>query len=165
MKKWLQRIRGAVGIGLTWAAGWAPVGALTGLVTAAFLHFPLGILVPNFAIMFGVLGFFGGAIFSTVLGLADGRRSFDQLSFRRFVAWGALGGFVLGAIAATGGILGAGLTVFGVVITVTSTLLGAGSAAGTLAIARGTQGQGLPKGGGARAELAGARRELPGRGN
>jgi hypothetical protein len=35
MQKWLQRIRGAVGIGLTWAAGWAPLGAITGWVTAA----------------------------------------------------------------------------------------------------------------------------------
>jgi hypothetical protein len=28
MKKWLRRIRGAVGMGLIWAAGWALVGVL-----------------------------------------------------------------------------------------------------------------------------------------
>ena len=32
MKKWLRRIRGAVGMGLTWAAAWAPVGVLMGTI-------------------------------------------------------------------------------------------------------------------------------------
>lgn len=141
MKKWLQRIRGGVGIGLTWAAGWAPVGALTGWVTGVLLGFPLGVVVANYAVMFGVLGFIGGAIFSTVLGLAEGRRSFDQLSLPRFVAWGALGGLLLGGLAVTAGLLGAGLTTLGAVIAGTSTLLGAGSAAGTLVVARAAQDQ------------------------
>ena len=35
MNTWLQRIRGAIGIGLTWAAGWAPIGAITGWITAS----------------------------------------------------------------------------------------------------------------------------------
>lgn len=136
MKTWLRRIRGAIGTGLTWAIGWAPVGAITGLLTAAFLDFPLGIVAGNYAQMFGVLGFVGGAIFSTVLSLAEGRRSFKELSLPRFVAWGALGGLLLGALAATAGLLGAGITTLGAVITAAATLLGAGSAAGTLVIAR-----------------------------
>ena len=145
MKNWLQRIRGAIGIGLTWAAGWAPIGAITGWVTAALLGFPLGVVTGNYAVMFGVLGFIGGTIFSTVLSLAEGRRSFNQLSLARFVAWGALGGLLLGGLAVTAGLLGAGLTILGAVIAGTSTLLGAGSAAGTLAIARAAQGRALPK--------------------
>jgi hypothetical protein len=48
MKKWLQRIRGAIGIGLTWAAGWAPIGAITGWVTGVFLGFPLGVVTANY---------------------------------------------------------------------------------------------------------------------
>src|SRR5688500_18109716 len=86
----LQRIRGAIGMGLTWAAGWAPIGAVTGWVTGAALGFPLGVVTANYAVTFGVLGFIGGTIFSTVLRLAEGGRSFDQLSLPRFVAWGAL---------------------------------------------------------------------------
>ena len=31
MKKWLRRVRGALGMGLIWAAGWALVGVLIGL--------------------------------------------------------------------------------------------------------------------------------------
>jgi hypothetical protein len=136
MKKWLQRIRGAIGTGLTWAAGWAPLGAVTGWVTGLVLGFPLGIVTANYAVMFAVLGFIGGTIFSAVLTLAEGRRSFDQLSLPRFVAWGAVGGLLLGGLATTAGLLGAGLTTLGAVIAGASTLLGAGSAAGTLVIAR-----------------------------
>lgn len=145
MKKSLQRIRGAIGIGLTWAAGWAPIGALTGWVTGQVLGFPLGVVTTNYAVMFGVLGFMGGTIFSTVLSLAEGRRSFDQLSLPRFVAWGGLGGLLLGGLAVTAGLLGAGLTMLGAVITGASTLLGAGSAAGTLELAKAAHRQALPQ--------------------
>jgi hypothetical protein len=148
MKKWLQRIRGAVGIGMTWGAGWAPVGAITGWVTGMILGFPPALLTVNYAVMFGVLGFAGGTIFSTVLGLAEGRRSFDQLSLARFVAWGGLGGLLLGGLAAAAGLLGAGLTILGGVMMGASTLLGAGSAAGTLVIARSARRQALPEEGG-----------------
>jgi hypothetical protein len=143
MNKWLQRIRGAVGIGLTWAAGWAPVGAIAGWVIGMFLGFPLGAVTANYALMFGVLGFIGGTIFSTVLSLADGRRSFDQLSLPRFVAWGALGGLFLGGLAVSAEVLGAGPTMLGAVITGASTLLGAGSAAGTLVIAKAAHSQAM----------------------
>ena len=57
MKKWLRRIRGAVGMGL-----------------------PLPVLA--------IPGFFGGAFFSTVLGIAGRRHRFDELSLPRFAAWG-----------------------------------------------------------------------------
>jgi hypothetical protein len=144
MKKWLQRSRGAIGIGLTWAAGWAPIGALTGWVTAMVLGFPLGVVTTNYAVMFGVLGFLGGTIFSTVLSLAEGRRGFNQLSLPRFAGWGGLGGLLLGGFAVTAGILGAGLTTLGVVITAAATLLGAGSAAGTLVLARAAHNRVLP---------------------
>ena len=145
MKRWLQRVRGAVGIGLTWAAGWAPIGAITGWVTGVLLGFPLSVVSVNYAVMFGVLGFIGGTIFSTVLGLAEGRRSFNELSLPRFVAWGAIGGLLLGGLAVFAGLLGAGTTGLGAVIAGTSTLLGAGSAAGTLAIARAAQSRTLLK--------------------
>ncbi len=143
MRRWLQRIRGALGIGLTWAAGWAPIGAIFGLVTGVLLGFPLVAVTVNYALMFSALGFIGGAIFSTVLGVAEGRRRFDQLSLPRFVAWGALGGLVLGGFAVSAQLLGAGFSTLGAVIAGTLTLLGAGSAAGTLAIARAAHGRAL----------------------
>ena len=136
MQSWLQRVRGAIGIGATWALGWAPIGAITGWVTATLVDFPPIVVAANYATMFGVMGFLGGAIFSTVVRLADGHRSFDQLSLPRFVGWGAVGGLVLGGLAVLASLLGAGLTSLGAVIVGATTLLGAGSAAGTLVVAR-----------------------------
>jgi hypothetical protein len=165
MQNWLQRVRGAIGIGATWAAGWAPIGAVTGWVTATLLDFPPSVVAANYAAMFGVLGFVGGTIFSTVLRLADGHRSFEQLSLPRFVGWGALGGLVLGGLAVSASLLGAGLTALGAVIVGATTMLGAGSAAGTLVVARaaGEEQALLVEGGsGTNAPLAGLKaRRLP----
>jgi len=166
MRKWLRRIRGAIGMGLTWATGWAPVGAVTGWITGLVLGFPLGGIAVNYAVMFGVLGFVGGTIFSTVLRITEGRRTFDELSLPRFVGWGALGGLVLGGLSVMIGLLGAGLGTLGAVMAGVATLLGAGSAAGTLAIARRADDRHLlgVGGEGDRAELGGdERREALGR--
>ncbi len=37
MKKWLKRIRAALGMGLTWAVAWGGVGAILPLVVSMFL--------------------------------------------------------------------------------------------------------------------------------
>jgi hypothetical protein len=91
---------------------------------AADVPFPLG---------FGMLGFFAGVLFSGVLGLVEGRRSFSEMSLARCAMGGGLGGLLLSGIfvpAAGLGVeslVGLGL-VFGVA--------GAASAAGSLALAR-----------------------------
>lgn len=137
MKKWLQRIRGAIGIGVTWAVGWAPVGALTGLITGVVLGFPLGGIAAHYAEMFGVLGFVGGTIFSAVLRRTEGRHRFDELSLPRFAVWGAIGGLSLGTLAVTAGIVGlGGITPVTVAVVCAAGLLGAGSATTSLALAR-----------------------------
>jgi hypothetical protein len=93
MKKWLRRIRGAIGMGLIWAMAWFGAGMilLLGLLLltggpGADVPFPLG---------FGALGFLAGVTFSGVLGIIEGRRRFDQLSLPRFAGWGAVSGFLL----------------------------------------------------------------------
>lgn len=156
MKKWFRRIRGAIGIGIAWAAGWAPIGAVVGFFTGLALGFPLGGIATNYGILFGVLGFVGGAIFSTVVRIAEGGRRFEQLSLPRFTAWGALGGLLLGGLAVTAGLLGSGFSTLGAVMAGVATLLGAGSAAGTLAVARAAEAHPSLEegGGGARAGLA-----------
>ena len=119
-------------MGITWATAWLPVGAITGWVTGMLLGFPVAGIVINSSMMFGFLGFVSGTAFAALLGAVDGRRRFDQLSFPRLIAWGALGGlFAIGA-----GLVGLSFSGFGVVAIGVVTLLGAGSAAGTLAIAR-----------------------------
>jgi hypothetical protein len=141
MSGWLTRARGAIGIGLTWAVGWAPIGAVTGWITATFLGFPLGVVATNYAVMFAALGLICGTFFSALLTLAEGRRSFEELSMPRSVAWGALGGVVLGGLSVFAGLLGAGPTVIGAAIVTSCALLGAVSAAATLALARAAQGR------------------------
>jgi hypothetical protein len=143
MKTWVQRIRGAVGIGVTWAVGWAPIGAIIGWITAAVFGFPAGAVTANYALMFGLLGLLGGAMFSSLLSLTERHRGFHELSMPRFVAWGAMGGLALGGLSVAAGLLGAGITTLGAVMAGTVTLLGAGSAAATLAIARAADPGGL----------------------
>jgi hypothetical protein len=92
MKKWLRRIRGAIGMGLTWAVAWFGAGLVLLLVVgfgAADVPFPL---------FFGLLGFFAGVLFSGVLGFVEGHRRFDQMSIPRFAGWGGVGGFLLAVV-------------------------------------------------------------------
>jgi hypothetical protein len=136
MTQWLRRIRGAIGMGLTWATAWFGAGMilLLGLLlvtgsTGADVPYPLG---------FGAFGFVAGVTFSVVLGIVEGRRRFDQMSLPRFAGWGAAGGLVLSAVFVVVVALAEdpaflrNLVVLGPVFAVA----GAGSAAGALALAR-----------------------------
>jgi hypothetical protein len=91
VRKWLRRIRGAIGMGFTWAAAWFAVGLVPRWV------FGFNADVP-FPLVFGVLGFMAGVTFSGVLMLTESRRGFDQMTLSRFAAWGAVGGLLLSAI-------------------------------------------------------------------
>lgn len=126
MGKWRRRLRGAVGIGLTWAAAWFGAGMLLLLVVgpdAADVPFPL---------FFGLLGFLAGATFSTILGALAARRTFSELSLPGVAVWGALGGVGL----AVAFVLAAGLGSVLLVLAPVFGVAGGVSAAGTLAIAR-----------------------------
>ncbi|MCL7976340.1 MAG: hypothetical protein M8862_01140 [marine benthic group bacterium] len=127
MNRWIRRIRGALGLGLTWGLAWFGAGMALLLVVgpdAADVPFPLG---------FGLLGFLAGVTFSGVLGLVEGRRSFDQMSLPRFAGWGAVGGVIFsGVFVAVAGLGGAALAILAPVFAVSS----AACAAGSLALAR-----------------------------
>ena len=136
MKKWLRRIRGAIGMGLTWAGAWFGVGMLMmlGLLlvtgsTGADVPYPLG---------FGAFGFVAGVTFSGILGFVEGRRRFDQMSLPRFAGWGAAGGFFLSALFVVAVALTEDITFLNnlLVLGPVFAVAGAGSAAGALAIAR-----------------------------
>ncbi len=130
MKKWLRRIRGAIGMGLTWALAWFGAGVILLLVVgfgAADVPFPLG---------FGLLGFLAGVTFSGVLGIVEGRRRFDQMSLPRFAVWGGVGGLLLSGIFVLAVALAGDTTLEILVLGPVFALAGAGSAAGSLALAR-----------------------------
>ena len=67
-----RRTCGAMGLGLTWAAGWTPVGSVTGFAVGAAPGLPSpAVPATNYAVMFGVLGLVAGVIFAAVLRLAQ----------------------------------------------------------------------------------------------
>ena len=146
MKKWLRRIRGAVGMGLTWAVGWALFGVLIGVTSVLLPGLPWHLFFEVFDAPLPALaipGFVGGALFSAVLGIAGRRRRFDELSLLRFGAWGAVGGLLLSLVPAAMTAVGLASAAPGVdlwLITATISgpmaLLSAVSATGSLALAR-----------------------------
>ena len=115
---WLRRLRGALGMAVTWGIAWAVPALLVGV--------PAWILA----------GMIAGAGFSVALGIAESRSGLDQLTPKRVAIWGAVGTVGASLVAMplflmiSGGALKV-LPFLGVV-----GVLGAGSAAGTLAIAR-----------------------------
>ncbi len=155
---WLQRIRGVMSMGLSWAGLWSAIGALVALLPGTMTApYPIpGEWLVRFAaqlaIQFAAFGFVGGATFSLVLVAAEGGRRFDQMSLVRFAIWGAVGGVMMWAAR---GVIGESVrsvlvsigmpgpswahAVSGGVIVV----LGAGSAAATLALARSVDDQEL----------------------
>ena len=152
MRKWLRRIRGAVGMGLTWAAGWAVAGILIGVTSKLLPGLPWDFFFEVFDAPLPALavpGFFGGVFFSLVLGIAGRRRRFRELSLPRFAAWGALGGLLLilfpfalvavGLASSEGSSIGAWQAV--AVLGPLFVLLGAVSASGSLMLARMTEGR------------------------
>ena len=136
MNRWIRRIRGAVGLGLTWAAAWGLVGPLllslaTGVLTGG-QQFAIPLL--SSVVSLALSGLVGGGAFSVLFGLAEGRRTFDEMSLPRFAGWGALAAMpicgtvlVLSGVTWISGILG--------MVAITA-LLGAGSASASLALAR-----------------------------
>lgn len=86
MRKWLRRIRGAIGMGVTWAAALFVVGFVPRWVLGFYADLP-------FPILFGALGFIAGVIFSGLLVLTEGRRRFEEMSLPRFGAWGPRAAF------------------------------------------------------------------------
>ncbi len=140
MKKWLRRIRGVLGTSLTWAAAWFGAGMifLSGLLVFGVAPVGIGLaaVIAN-SVLLAVAGLIGGGIFSTVLGITEGRRRFDQMSLPRFAGWGALGGLLLSALVLSTGGSGGTFPILGqVILGSVVTLMGAGSAAGSLALAR-----------------------------
>ena len=144
MRKWLRRIRGAIGMGFTWGAAWSGAGIVLAVVTRFRADAP-------FPLVFGVLGFIAGVIFSALLALIEGGRTLDQMSLPRFAGWGATGGLLLSALFARAASLG-----WGDVLAVAPTfaLACAVCASGSLAMARRTVRRDLPESRGETAEAA-----------
>lgn len=141
MRPWLRRLRGAVGMGLTWGAVGFFLGGLIELIWNVWPGFPLGPLVDIWPAALAYPGVLGGAAFSVVLGIAGRRRRFEELSLPRFAAWGAVGGLLVSLIPAAMVAVGLASTTIPV-WQITASLAGpfalggAVAASGSLALAR-----------------------------
>jgi hypothetical protein len=158
MRTSLRRIRGAIGMGVTWAAVWFAAGSVPRWVFGVNTDAPLPLI-------FGLFGLVAGMVFSAVLALTEGRRGFDQMSLPRFAVWGAMSGLLLSALFAKAASLG-----WGDVLALAPTLAVASaiSAAGSLAMARRAARQELPdsRGNTAQVEVTDhEKRKLPGGAN
>jgi hypothetical protein len=97
MKRILRRLRGVVGIGLTWAVGWGLVGGLLTAILRIFRpgDFDAGENELVAAALFAMAGFLCGTAFSLLFALAERRRAVDDLSVLRSAVWGGLGAAAL----------------------------------------------------------------------
>ena len=135
MTKWLRGIRDVALMALAWAAAWAPIGVLLGLIVD-----PDGSMDEMWVAVGGYPGFLCGAVFCAVLVGTKGCRRFDELPASRVGALGAASGVLVGSLpfvllasnqtASLSGWL-VGSLVFGSIV-----LLSAVSAAGSLALAK-----------------------------
>lgn len=140
VKELLRRLRGAIGMGLTWAIGGILVGGGIELIHNIWPN-PLGAAVDIWPAVLAFPGFFGGIAFSAVLGVVGRRRRFDELSMSGMAAMGAVGGLMVSLIPAA--MVGLGLATPNVPVwEITLALLGpftlggALAASGTLGLAR-----------------------------
>ena len=143
---WLRRIRGAIGMGITWAIVWGLAGLGIGALSLVTPWLPWDTFFRVFDAPLPALavpGFVGGMLFSLVLGVAARHRRFEELSLPRFTAFGAVGGVLLSLVPAATlgaglGTLREGLNIWQLTaaISIPTVLLGAASAAATLSIAR-----------------------------
>ena len=132
---WPRRIRDAVLMGLAWAAVWAPIGVLVGLIVD-----PDESMDEMWPAIGAYPGFLCGAVCSMALGVAKGRRRFNELSLSQVGAWGAASGLLVGllpfvglASSEPGGRRG---LLLGAIIVTSFALLSAASAAVSQALAK-----------------------------
>jgi hypothetical protein len=139
MRKLLRKLRGLLGVGITWGTLWAGIGAGIGFV--------LGVISPEiwgwsnpileWAVGMGAYGLVSGMGFGALLSLGEGRRTILDLSLPRVAFWGVLGSAVVPVLFGWAGAFEASVTVVDILEAVAVTgFLGGTFAPGSVAIAR-----------------------------
>ena len=93
MNRLVRKLRGLLGVGLTWGAVWSVIGAGIGTV--------LGVVAPEmwgwtsrvfeWTIGLGLYGLVSGAGFGALLALREGHKTIFGVSLRRAAIWGVVG--------------------------------------------------------------------------
>jgi hypothetical protein len=140
MKGFLRRLRGIIKTGLVWAVGWGGLYGAFLLVAWAFgaeAQWDLSLVLRGVVFNVGGKGFIAGSSFGVILSILERHKKLEALSFKRIALWGSLAGLVIIAK------LGAISYLSPVII---YTVLGVGSATGTVALAKRASGRELPEG-------------------
>src|SRR5215510_11682351 len=92
MRNWLRRWRGILGMGLTWAVGFA---AFFLMLTAVIGYFDPDSIDPGespilFARIGALIGFITGSTFGVLFSFAEARKRILNLSLVRAGLWGAI---------------------------------------------------------------------------
>lgn len=137
MTGWLRRFKGAIGMGLIWAATGFMAGGVIELIHNIWPN-PIGAAVDIWPMMLAIPGLFGGLGFSLVLAIAGRHRRFDELSIGRFAMLGAGGGLLASLVPATLMTVGGAAPLWRIVLELAGPFAigGAVAASGTLALAR-----------------------------
>lgn len=134
----MRRIRGLLGVGVTWGVLWGAIGALIGLVVGLVAgDVALSAPILEWALGMGAYGVVSGLGFGTLLSLGEGRRTLRDLSLGRVAVWGVLGSALVPLGFGALGFFEAGTTLMDVLgaIGVTATL-GGTFASGSVVMAR-----------------------------
>ena len=132
----LRRIRGLLGLAVTFGVMWVPLGLTTFAIedvlrgrTIFWNRMPA--LTPRLA----MVGAFTGVVIGIALLIVERRRTFANLTMRRMVGWGALGGLTVPLTFFATGLAHPGVMTLILGCAVYGAL-GAVAAAGVLAVAR-----------------------------
>ncbi len=139
MDEILRKLRGLLGVGVTWGAVWAVVGSVVGVVYGLVAPdlWQWGNPILDWTLGMGMYGFVSGVGFGKLLALAEGRRRLDELSLPRVAMWGVLGSAAVPLLFAAAGLFSVTTTWVDVVSAMGLTaLLGGLSAPGAIALAR-----------------------------
>lgn len=91
----LRRLRGLVGIGVTWGVLWALFGVALVMGLRAFAPASAGEGALVVGRVLGFAGFVSGVAFGTLLTVAERRRNLQSLALWRAGLWGAIGAAVI----------------------------------------------------------------------
>lgn len=131
MKSLVRKLRGVIGTGLTWAVGWAAVSVGLSLLGGVPFRFLGQVAFSGLA-----QGFIGGSAFAVILSIAERRHTLKELSLGRVALWGGIGGMFL-LFPATLYLLPTRIPSVSLLMPLfIDGLLGAGFAAGSVALAR-----------------------------
>jgi len=137
--KLLRRLRGLLGVGLTWGALWGGIGAAIGFVIGLVRPDVWAITNPviEWALGMGAYGIVSGIGFGGLLSLREGSKRLRELSLKRVALWGVLGSAAVPLLFGAAGFFEAGTTLWDVLGAVGVTaMLGGTFAPGAVAIAR-----------------------------